>query len=153
VKKIFIVDASVAVKWYIPEPQSELAVELLDRAAKGDCRLWAPELIFAEIGNVLWKKCMRGEIDEEDARKILGAIAQKFPASVAEIRPLLPAAFEIACFYRRTLYDSVYIALTVAKNGVFLTADERLVNALMPTSLDPFVRLLQDYIKTQDTDE
>ncbi|MEW8960089.1 MAG: type II toxin-antitoxin system VapC family toxin [Moorella sp. (in: firmicutes)] len=142
--RIFVIDASVAVKWYIPEPHSELAVNLLERAAEGDCRLWAPDLIYAEVGNVLWKKCMRGEIGEEDARKILGAMAQKFPARVAGSQPLLPAAFEIACGYKRTLYDSLYIALAVAKNGVFITADERLVNALLPTSLGLFVRSLQN---------
>ncbi|WP_406678074.1 type II toxin-antitoxin system VapC family toxin [Moorella sp. ACPs] len=142
--KIFVVDASVAVKWYIPEPCSERAVELLERAAKGDCRLWAPDLIYAEVGNVLWKKCMRGEIGEEDARKILGAMVKAFPASVAGSQALLPAAFEIAYGYRRTLYDSLYIALAVAKNGVFITADERLVNALLHTSLGPFVRSLKN---------
>ncbi|MDK2817643.1 MAG: hypothetical protein PWR22_2272 [Moorella sp. (in: firmicutes)] len=142
--KIFVVDASVAVKWYIPEPHWEAAVELLERAGKGECRLWAPELIFAEIGNVLWKKCTRGEIDTEDARRILAAITQKFPARVAEMQPLIPAAFEIANGYRRSLYDSLYIALAVAKNAVFITVDKKLANALLPTSLGPYVRLLQD---------
>ncbi|MGB9858611.1 MAG: type II toxin-antitoxin system VapC family toxin [Moorellaceae bacterium] len=88
--KIIVVDAGVAVKWYIPESQWEAAVELLERAAKGDCHLWVPELVYAEVGNVLWKKCMRGEIDLEDARKILEAVVQKFPARVAEMQPLLP---------------------------------------------------------------
>lgn len=146
--KIIVVDASVAVKWYIPEPQWEPAVELLERAAKGDCHLWAPELIYAEVGNVLWKKCMRGEIDGEDARKILGAVVQEFPVRVVEIQPLLPAALEIACGYKRTLYDSLYIALAMAKTGVFITADERLVDALRPTSVGQFVCSLQDYIKS-----
>ena len=51
-----VVDASVAAKWVVPEPDSALAQALLDEA------LIVPDLLFAEVGNILWKKQTRGEL-------------------------------------------------------------------------------------------
>lgn len=51
--KAIVVDASVAIKWFIPEIHATAAGRLLEKNLK----LLAPDLIFAEIGNILWKKC------------------------------------------------------------------------------------------------
>lgn len=45
----FVVDASVAMKWYLPENYSEHA----DRLLNPFFELLVPELLFSEIGNVL----------------------------------------------------------------------------------------------------
>lgn len=47
-----IVDASVAVKWFSEEEQSDLAETLLASMEL----LIAPDLVIAEIGNALWKR-------------------------------------------------------------------------------------------------
>jgi len=140
--KKYIVDSSVAIKWYVPEPHSDRAVAILEGAGKGIYHLWAPDLIYSEMGNVLWKKCLKGEIDAEDARKIIGVIMKAFPVGIARSCTLLPSAFEIAYSCRRTLYDCLYIALAVAKKGIFITADERLINGLQHTPFNSFVKLL-----------
>ena len=46
----WVVDASVAAKWLVPEADSPLAEALLDDD------LLAPDLLFAEVGNILWNK-------------------------------------------------------------------------------------------------
>ena len=56
-----VVDASIAVKWVVPEPRSDQATALLDHT------LVAPDLFFAECANVLWKKLRRGDLTEEEA--------------------------------------------------------------------------------------
>lgn len=53
----WVIDASVAAKWLAPEPDSPLAEALLDD------ELIAPDLLFAQVGNILWKKQLRGEMD------------------------------------------------------------------------------------------
>jgi len=45
--KKFVVDASVAVKWFVPEIQSAAAERLLDP----EIVLSAPDLILSELGN------------------------------------------------------------------------------------------------------
>jgi predicted nucleic acid-binding protein len=42
-----VIDASVAVKWVVPEPESDRAEALLDHPLVG------PDLLFAECANVL----------------------------------------------------------------------------------------------------
>ena len=51
-----VVDASVAVKWLVTEPDSDIAREL---AAGGD-DLHAPRLMTSEIANTLWRKTRSG---------------------------------------------------------------------------------------------
>lgn len=50
-KKV-VVDASVVVKWFVPEIHSAPAARLLD----SDVVLYAPDLIGSEVGNTLRKK-------------------------------------------------------------------------------------------------
>jgi predicted nucleic acid-binding protein len=63
----FVVDASVAVKWYLPEAESTRATALL---ASGNI-LSAPGLIYPEVANVFWKRVQRGELEPGQARLFL----------------------------------------------------------------------------------
>ena len=90
----------------------------------------APDLIVAEMGNILWKKCRRKEITAGDARKIIGAVVNSFPIQIIYSNQLMPVAFEIAHDYDRTVYDSLYLALARIKESPLVTADEHLVNAI-----------------------
>ena len=69
-----VVDASVAAKWLAPEPESPFAAALLDD------ELAAPDLIFAEVGNILWKNQLRGEMDGATARLAARWLLQVPPA-------------------------------------------------------------------------
>jgi predicted nucleic acid-binding protein len=44
----YVVDASVAVKWFVPEIHSAEALRLLS----SDCELLAPDLLPSELGNI-----------------------------------------------------------------------------------------------------
>src|SRR6478672_9170429 len=132
-----IVDASVAVKWYVPEDGSRAAADLL---AAGDVLL-APDLLAPELGNVLWKKVRRGELTPEEAVEIAAAFASDGPVRLRPSTPLLCGALDIAMRFDRTLYDALYLALAVAENGRLATVDERLCNALHGSPLEPFLLL------------
>jgi predicted nucleic acid-binding protein len=45
----WVVDASVAAKWLAPEEDSAQALKYLN------AELLAPDLLFAEVANILWK--------------------------------------------------------------------------------------------------
>ena len=47
----FVVDASVAIKWFVPEIHAEAARRLL----REGITLLAPDLIWAEVANALWR--------------------------------------------------------------------------------------------------
>jgi predicted nucleic acid-binding protein len=53
-----VIDASVAIKWLVPETLAENAAALLDE----NNRLTAPDLLLIEFANIIWKKARLGEI-------------------------------------------------------------------------------------------
>jgi predicted nucleic acid-binding protein len=139
-KKV-VVDASVAVKWFVPEIHSAAAARLLDPAIV----LYAPDLITAEVGNTLWKKVRRAELVRGEADEILEA----FGALPIEIRPssvLLAAAFELAIAFDRTVYDSLYLALAVAENCALVTADARFHSAVAASPVAGHVQWVEDEV-------
>jgi predicted nucleic acid-binding protein len=130
-----VVDASIAVKWYVPESGSRAAAELLD----GGDVLVAPDLLPAELGNVLWRKVRRAELTADEAAEIAAAFVTHCPVRLRSSAPLLGAALDVALRFDRTVYDTLYLALAVAEDGRLATVDERLCNALQGTPLERFL--------------
>lgn len=135
-----VVDGSVAVKWFIPEDLTERATALLE----GPVELLAPDLLFAEAGDILWKKVARGEIGPRDARDVLAALV-RLPLSIVPSSALVEAALEIALAHRRTVYDGLYVALAVARDAVLVTADGRLADAFEGSPLRGHVEPLASF--------
>jgi predicted nucleic acid-binding protein len=116
----FVVDASVAVKWYVPETFSVEAEKLLDPAH----RLAAPELILPEFGNIIWKKVRRNEITGKDGSDAVKAF-EKAAVATYPHRSLLQAAYTGATLTGQTVYDWTYLCLAVHLNCELVTADEK----------------------------
>lgn len=127
---IFVVDASVGLKWFVPEIHQAHAQRLQDPGLT----LHVPTLFDVEIGNILWKKVRRGELTRAEADAIL-AQALLLPLTRHPEAPLLTSAFDLADRTGRTVYDSLYLALALQVGGQFVTADQRLYNALAATEL------------------
>ena len=121
----YVVDASVGIKWFVPEIHSDAARQLLTE----DNILLVPDLFFPEIGNILWKRVRRGEDTPEAVRQALAEFST-VPLEVYDSQPLTPAALEIALQNDRTVYDSLYLALAVLNQCPMVTADLKLFNAL-----------------------
>ncbi len=121
---LYVVDANVVAKWFVPEPLSEQAVGLLDERHE----LASPDLLWPELGNVLWKKARARQLTGHEAARIVRALDQ-LPLTLFPSRLVLEGALEIALGTGRSVYDSIYVALAVALECPLVTADERLVNA------------------------
>ena len=119
-----VVDASVAVKWVLKEPDSDIARRVADRA-----ELLAPDLLWAELGNVLWRRQRSGELSPTDARDMLFTL-RAVPVRTHALFPLLPLALEIAVAIRHSIYDCIYLALADQEDCRVVTADRRLQNAV-----------------------
>jgi predicted nucleic acid-binding protein len=139
VKTAYVVDASVAVKWFVPEIHSEHALRLLRKRFD----LQAPELIQAEFGNILWKKCRAGELDGTTAGEILGSF-KRSPLVVHPHGALLKLAWEIALKHRQTFYDCLYLALAMAEKARMVTADRKFYEALAGTSSERHLLWIED---------
>ena len=124
---MIVIDASVAVKWFLPEPLSEAAEALL---CCGAIRA-APEHIFVEVGQALLRAVRQGGISVEHARESL-AVLPSFVQSISTLS-LCERAFEIALQAKTTNYDALYVAAAERWDGMLVTADERMVGALRST--------------------
>lgn len=127
-----IIDASVGVKWFVPESYSVEASRLL----APDIRRHVPALFFTEVSQTIWKKIhVRHEILADDGREIIRGLLL-LPIEAHPMAPLFEASFEIALQTGRSVYDSVYLALAEIKGWRLVTADERLRNALRGQAIE-----------------
>lgn len=134
-----VIDASVAIKWFVDEPLRDHARYLLDAQEP----LHAPDLLIAEVGNIAWKKATRGEIGEPQSRKITLAL-RDLPVSLHASDELVDRALQIALSINHPVYDCLYVSCAEALGASFITADERLKKALAGTPLAPICRTLSD---------
>jgi predicted nucleic acid-binding protein len=130
--KPVVLDASVAVKWYLPRANETLvdeALDLLNRHVKQQIRFIVPDFFWAEFGNVLWKTLRLGRLPERSVRAAIQE-ARQWGIVATPADELLDRALSIAISNDRAVYDSLYVALAIHANTEMITADERLVNAL-----------------------
>ena len=138
-----VVDASVGMKWFVPEAHAAEA----HAWRHGPEELHVPAFFFdVEVANILWKKVQRAEITRADADLILGQLPS-LPLTRHPESSLLALAFDLADRTRRTVYDCLYLALAVQLGGRMLTADQRLYNSLSATPWAPYVCSLSDSAK------
>jgi predicted nucleic acid-binding protein len=127
-----VVDSSVAIKWFVEEPYSVEAHRLLEAYEAGTLILLAPDLLYAEVGNIVWKKHRFQGLAAEDADEILAAF-RLVTFVVTSCAALLEEAYRLAVTHQRTVYDAMYLALSQREHCPWVTADERIVNALGAT--------------------
>jgi predicted nucleic acid-binding protein len=127
-----VVDASVAAKWLLPGVGEDLRDEanhLLERYVGRDLQLLAPDLMGAEIGNVLWKAARRNRISATNAEISLRRFIE-LSIPVVPSADLLVRSLQVSMICDRSFYDSLYVALALTTRTELVTADERLVNEL-----------------------
>jgi hypothetical protein len=76
----YVLDASVAVKWVIAEPDSAIALRLRDSARAGQDELIAPEFFLVECGHAFFRLARRKLLSGPDANRCLVAILADCPS-------------------------------------------------------------------------
>jgi predicted nucleic acid-binding protein len=122
---VVVVDASVVIKWFVPENGTDAALRLLDSGHQ----FVAPDLLFAEVANSIWKKTLRGELTAINSHQ-LAADLERIAVETIQDRELATDAHALALITSRSVYDSMYVALAIRLETRLITADERLVNGL-----------------------
>jgi len=137
--RLAVVDASVVVQMYFEEDHSAEA-EWLFRQNKV---LVAPDMIWPECANAIWKRHRRGNLSKADATDIADRV-MRLPLRIHASVDLIQDALKLAIEFDRTVYDSLYVALAVETESTMVTADKRLVNALAGSPLEKYVQWLGD---------
>jgi len=122
---LFVIDASVAAKWFLPRENEALvpaALEILELYRNQKLKLVVPDVFWAEFANVFWKAVRQGRITKPEAEVALSVLmATKLP-TISSLT-LLSTAFSIATTHDRAVYDSLYVALAVIFKATLITAD------------------------------
>ena len=117
-KRPLVVDASIAIKWFLSEIHSDEARLILE----SKWELWAPDYIWAEFGSTLRKKIRLKEITVQEAEVILKDF-MRFPIQTHGSKLLLNSAWQLANDSGATIYDSLYLALANSRECFLVTAD------------------------------
>jgi predicted nucleic acid-binding protein len=139
-----VVDASVAIKWFIQEALHAEARRLLDEHDV----LYAPDLIVSEVANIAWKKSILGEIGDVQAQEVVKAIRKGIPVLYSSI-VLMDRSLDIAIRLNHPVYDCLYIACAETVGGYLITVDKKLCRAAHGTEFASIVRHLEDEVWTQ----
>ena len=125
-----MVDASVAIKLFVQEPDSGKAGLLFARLTDPEpIQLFAPQLLYVECANTLWKYCQFFNYSESIAEQNLLDL-RDLRLHIVPDKDLFAEAFKLALKYEITVYDAVYLQLARLAACNLVTADEKLARKL-----------------------
>ncbi|HJW81826.1 MAG TPA: type II toxin-antitoxin system VapC family toxin [Acidiferrobacterales bacterium] len=123
--KVVVPDASVILKWVLPDPSGEegldAALRLRDAVISEKVYVKVPSLWLYEVGNTLTRRFPR---QAADALQLL--IAFGLEESVPDDR-WLSRAVGLTHDHGVTFYDAAYHALALVEKGIFVTADQKYI--------------------------
>lgn len=131
---IVVVDAGVAIKWYVDEEHTSEAELLVERGFE----LHAPELFLYEFGNILWKKTRQNELSEPTALLAIKSLHRRgiiFHSGGELLQSLFVGAIETG----HSTYDWTYLALAISLNTHLITADRKFFMAMRKTRFKQYL--------------
>jgi len=127
-----VVDASLALKWVIREPDSDPARILLKQWNHDRVDLIAPDLFAYEITNILYRRVVTDKIDYEEMEILLKKL---FSIGVildfSRYEDISRRAAQFAHRFKLpAAYDAHYLAFSEREKSDYWTADQRLFNTV-----------------------
>jgi len=114
-----VVDASVALKWVLPEADTDLAIALLSSS-----ELTAPDIFVVEAANALWRHVVRKELNVAEAQSRLSKL-RSVPITRTASDDDIDGALRLAADLSHPVYDCIYLALALRLDTYVVTADNR----------------------------
>ncbi len=114
-----VVDASVAVKWFVEEDGRDFAMAIVRSGEP----LVAPDIVVLEVLNVLRRKQRQGSVD---VRQVIGAMETMtlcFDRFVPSIE-LAREALSLSMALDHSVYDCAYLACATSIGASLVTADK-----------------------------
>jgi len=123
-KKILVLDASVAVKWFTLEPLRDKALAIRNLYLDGKVELEAPSLLLYEVSNALRYNPSFGI---EDLKAVLSSL-NDLQLTLHDLKEELAyKAAQVAYNFGITFYDACYVALAELRGGTLYTTDLKVV--------------------------
>jgi predicted nucleic acid-binding protein len=139
---MYVLDASVIIKWFVQEPDSAAARSLFRQLRDGNIRVAAPDILLYELPNILLRKT---GMDTAEVRRAVALLLETDIDIIPLEPPLAFEAIDVAGETGASLYDASYLALAAREGAILVTADTALLR-LAGQLAD--VRLLSDSSKS-----
>ncbi len=133
-----VVDTSVGIKQFIPDPLSPKVNQLFAHLANPQTEFFVPDLFYIECANTLWKYVRAGRYDATEVQADLASL-KTLPLRVISTAELIVDAVSIGLAYGISAYDACYVALSQQVSVPLLTADGKLVRALADASYNIYL--------------
>jgi predicted nucleic acid-binding protein len=130
----------VAAKWYLDEPHHGAATRLKNSAQK----FLVPDIFYAEMTNIFWKKIKFKELSTADGVVALADILRAPAIEMRSSKGLMLRAMDHAVALGCAVYDGIYLSLAESIGHPFVTADEKLRRRLRGTPMEKFTRWIGD---------
>ena len=138
------IDASTAAQWQLSEePEAERARHMLRDYAAAAVAFVAPTIWHYEVANIVNKAVGTRRLTEEEGHLAFQAL-QALDIEFVDF-PTPAEAYRLARLYRRSVYDSLYLAVAQHNQIDLWTGDRRLYNAVKQSL--PFVKWIGDYTR------
>lgn len=125
-----VVDASVALKWFLKkEKDRDKARLLLRQFADGKIKFIVPSLWLYEIANAFKNNIYQKMISKVTAKRYLRQVKDLDIVSV-DFEPIVDTAFNLSVKLGISVYDAAYISLSKSQNLPFYTADQKLLDKI-----------------------
>lgn len=132
-----VIDACVAIKWFLPEDKFKEASKLLH----GFNRMIVPDLFFIEFDAIVTKKVRQRLVEPSDSYKLFNEI-RNLPLDVVPYSMISKIALDLSVTLPITQYDACYLSVAIGYNQRVYTADQRFVNGMKNTPFQEFVEAL-----------
>lgn len=123
--ELAIIDASVAAKWILTEPQTGVALDLLRQPLR--CR--APSIILIEVAGAVVRRFRSGQLSAEESHAACEdwrALADDLFERIIPCDELYDTAIQLALKIRHPLADCLYLAAAMQLDCPLITADQLL---------------------------
>ena len=130
----YVIDTSALIKYVITEEYSDLVRHIVSLHEASEIQLIAPDFLYVECANVLWKNALRTRDPIEDVIAALNNL-RGINIHLVPQDDILEDALRLALNMEITVYDALYCALAQRESAEIITEDRRLRNALDRTDI------------------
>lgn len=134
-----VADASVVVKFFVNEENSDSAHRLMETFVSREVVLFEPALLEYEVLNALLNS--RNRYDTSQLNDVARALVNYNFIVHSMDEPLLVEAIRASTKYKISIYDAVYVALALITNSKLYTADRKLIEAVRL----PFIKHISEF--------
>jgi predicted nucleic acid-binding protein len=138
----YVIDTSIAVKWYIPEALAAEARRYMGKAIDRH----APDYLPAEAASVVLKRVRTRDpglrLTPDEGGMVLAAL-KTAPIQLHATVPMIDPAFALAAEVGSSLYDGLFLALAIRLGGQLVTADEKLFTKVQASPHAAHIRWIE----------